>query len=75
MSIEIATGEEARSVRRWIRRVVVPILVRSSILLVLVVLAVVGFWLVWDIAFSRPYLCPGLCIPQPHPSGLLDLIF
>ena len=45
MRTEVATGAEARSVRRWLRRVVPPILLRYLLvlLLVLVMVAVFGF--------------------------------
>ena len=79
MPIEIATGEEARSVRRWVGRVVVPIFIRSSLLLLLIVLAVVGYELVWDALIGpETPTCFLECHPTeppPHPSGWLDLIF
>jgi len=37
---EVATGHQARSFRRWLRRVAVPILLRYLFLLILVVLVV-----------------------------------
>jgi hypothetical protein len=40
---EVATGAEARSFRRWLRRAVAPILVRYWILFVGVVMALVIF--------------------------------
>ena len=43
MWTEVATGAEARGVRRWLRRVLVPILLRYVIVFVLVLLLVAAW--------------------------------
>jgi hypothetical protein len=57
MRTEVATGAEARSVRRWLRRYAGPLVVRYLIVLVLVALLVAGY---------------GLAYPDPVPVILLD---
>jgi len=44
---EVATGAEARSVGRWLRRVVLPRLVRYLVVMALLIL-LFGVWRLWS---------------------------
>ena len=72
MGTEIATGPEARSLRRWLRRVVAPAVVRSLVLLLLVVVAVTAYGLVAELVFTDS-VCkaafPFDCNPPDPPPG------
>ncbi len=74
---EVATGAQARSQRRWLRKSALPIILRYLLLLVLVAAAVlVLFPKLWP-ADNGP--CLGCSEAPPHfqnvPRDLLDLIF
>jgi len=61
---EPATGAEAKSVRRWARRAVAPLVLRYLILLMLVV---VGFHVYVNLsaALLENPVCLGLCTERP----------
>ena len=72
---EVATGAEARSARRWVRRAALPILRRWFVLLVLLVLAGLLYGLLLSPAPGGS--CGGFeCQPAPQEDrDLLDLLF
>ncbi|MDP2673942.1 MAG: hypothetical protein Q8Q00_03440 [Dehalococcoidia bacterium] len=47
MRTEVATGAEARGVRRWLRRVVLPRLIRYLVVMALLIL-LFGVWRLWS---------------------------
>ena len=75
-STEVATGAEARSARRWVRRAALPILRRWFALLILLVLAGLIYGLL--LSPARGGHCGGFgCepVPQQKDRDLLDIIF
>ena len=72
---EVATGADARSLRRWARRATLPILVRCLVLLALVIVTVIIFGEQLPKSFGGS--CGFDCIPR-DPRGdetLLERLF
>lgn len=73
---EVATGADARSVRRWVRQAVLPLLVRTMVLFVLLGVAFYAYVNLSAALLEDP-VCVGLCTEQPSrnldwdPSDLL----
>src|SRR5688500_2789926 len=73
---EVATGPSARSVRRWVRRAVLPRLLRAAMVLLLLVVALEAY-VNLSAALREDPVCLGACREQPRhdldwdPSDLL----
>jgi len=76
-STEVATGAEARRLRRWLLRAVLPRLLRAMVLFLLLIVAFDAY-VNLSAALLEDSVCVGLCTEQPprhdldwDPSDLL----
>lgn len=78
---EIATGDEARSMRRWARRVLPARIARATLILVAVTILVVAIARVYPPVRERPVYCIGPIVDceesyrDSHIDDIWDAIF